>query len=314
VSEGFSKLHALSAVRDDRTLSKAERLVLVMLISHAKHDTGECFPSLDLLADECDMARSVVAAAVSSLRARGAASPVRVTVVRRARVEGRGRESNVYRLDLSPAGGLKSRDQSTAAGLRSGDLSPKIGRPKSEKGPDLSPAGGLEAGKEAGQEAGKRSAPTSGAGSFTLEAPTPKAKSTPRKRPQNGNRSGVPDPRVSLLWDHHHAEYERLRGVKPIFTESQRGAAGRAWKEMLAALDGAPAVGKDRAAEEGRQIITAALVEGFHVKPSAIVANMNNFRGTGRPRGRGLVDVQPGDVRPEVEAAARARGEALAGE
>jgi hypothetical protein len=299
VSEGFSKLQALSAVRDDRTLSKAEKLVLLMLISHA-NKSGECFPSFETLADECDMARSVVAKAVADLRARGAASPVQVTATRRYRAAGRGRDPNVYRLDLSPAGGLKSR--SSKSGGRTqvvGVLSPEIGRSTSEKGPVLSPAGGLEAGKEAVQEAGKRSAATSAAGSFALEAPNfQKTKRAPKKRPKAPN-----DEAHRQVVESYFEAFRAQHGRDPIFA----GAEGKAVLRLLEKLKG-------DAPEACRRIGVAfrnyrqATVTIFD-----IAKRPDSFTSDDPPR-RGAAAVQLGDLPPELEAAARARGEALAGE
>jgi hypothetical protein len=225
---GFSKLHALSAIRDDRTLSKAERLVLVMLISHASK-TGECFPSIDLLADETAMARCVVADALTSLRSRGAASPVSLAVEHRASAKGRGRVSNLYRLHLSPPGRLKSaRSKSAEQTQVPKDLSLEIERPKSGKGPDLSLADRLEAGHEAGHEAGKGSAATSVAGSFALEAPTPRAKKKPSKpAPNGGDHQAV----TKCYFDEWQAKHE---GAAPVF----RAREGKAVSDLLAALNG----------------------------------------------------------------------------
>ena len=47
----FSKLEALTAVRGDRTLDAKQRLVLVMLISHADAQ-GQCYPAMTTLAAE----------------------------------------------------------------------------------------------------------------------------------------------------------------------------------------------------------------------------------------------------------------------
>jgi hypothetical protein len=232
----FSKLQALSAVRDNRTLSKAEKLVLVMLISHASN-VGECFPSLDLIAEECDMARSVVAAAVSTLRARGASSPVRVHATRRYRATGRGREPNVYTLELSPAGGPSKPRPKSGGRTQVGDvLSPEIARSKSEKVPVLSPAGGLEAGNEAVQEAGKGSAATSAAGTFTLEAPTSKAaKRAPAKKRSKAAKPASNGEAHKQVVDCYFAEWQAKYGGKsPIF----RSREGKAVHDLLEVLNG----------------------------------------------------------------------------
>ena len=183
------------------------------------------------------MARSVVAAAVSSLRVRGSASPVQVVVVRRCRVAGRGRESNVYRLDLSPTGGLKSASpKSNGRTQVPDDLSPKIERPESEKRPDLSPAGGLEAGNEAVQEAGKGSAATSAAGTFTLEAPTSKAvKRATARKPSKAGKSATNGEAHKQVVDCYFAEWQaKHEGKNPVF----RSREGKAVQDLLEALNG----------------------------------------------------------------------------
>jgi hypothetical protein len=300
VTEGFSKLQALSAVRDDRTLTKAEKLVLVMLISHASK-SGECFPSFDLLAKECDMARSVVAQALADLRARGVASPVRVHVTRRYRAAGRGRDPNVYRLELSPAGGLKSRPSKSGGRTQVGDvLSPEIDRSKSEKGPVLSPAGGLEAVHEAVHEAGKGSAATSAAGSFALEAPQGKA---PKKRSSRSKPRSPQGPAHQQVTKAYFEAFRAQHGRDPIFAGAEGSAVSRLLKKLEGKGDAPEACRRIGVAFRNYRKATVTILD--------IARAPDSFASDDAPR-RNAVAVQRGGLNPDLLEAARARGEALA--
>lgn len=250
----FSKLEALTVVRDDRSLSKAEKLVLVMLISRASTKAtrradrvvppGSSWPSLETLAEDCGMARSIVAAAIKTLPKK-AGGRLTLTVEHWGRADGSGgRSSNLYRLTLNPESGLKSSAvKSNSQTQPQGDLSPKAREVESEKPWGLSPPGGLEAGKEAG----KRS----------------------RKASKRTASQAAADPQVPQLWAHYHAEHERLRQVAPVFAPSQRGAVGKAWKEMLQVVS----------LDEAKAVVSRALNEGFHVQPTAILQSLNRYRG-----------------------------------
>lgn len=296
----LSKLTALDAIRDDRHLTSAERLVLLMLIAHVKPSDGTCFPSLELLAKETGLSRSTVAAALGSLRAR-TDSPVAVTVVHRGRgTQGGGRASNVYQLSLRPITGPKSNPveseeqtqptftlsppdgpkplpvESDGATQPVGHLSPTDGGLESKRGGELSPP----AGHEAGQEAGHLNRSGSSKRSPKTDQP--------------------PNPNGPKLWEHYHAEHKRLRGVEPKFTGRQRGGVGRAWKDMLEVLD----------FDEAKLVVTRALEAGYHVQPTAIVANLNRYRGNQAIGGRG-VQVQRGANEAEANSWGRAKGYAL---
>jgi hypothetical protein len=59
---------------------------------------------------------------------------------------------------------------------------------------------------------------------------------------------------------------------------------GNAWKQILTA---------GVSLDEAKQVVTRALSEGFHVQPTAILANLNRYRGTQRGNVRRL-EVQRG--------------------
>ncbi len=153
----FSKLQALTVVRDARDLSKTEKLVLTMLISRTDVE-GTCFPSLGTVAEDCDLARSVVAAVVSALAKRATGKLV-LSIQHRGRADGSGgRSSNLYRLTLNPSAGLKGAPvKSTERTQVQGELILKSEGVESEKGGGLSPPTGQEAGKEAGNRSRKGS-------------------------------------------------------------------------------------------------------------------------------------------------------------
>jgi hypothetical protein len=131
----------------------------------------------------------------------------------------------------------------------------------------LSPAAGLEALQEALQE----------------------ALHTPRKR--DAGEKTATDPRVKQLWDYYHAEHQRLRGVAPVFAPKQRGAVGNAFKQTLAVLS----------LEDAKAVVTRALREGFHIQPTAILANLNRYRGQQRGNVRKFEPQRgiAGGLRPE---------------
>ena len=257
----FSKLQALSAVRDARDLSKTEKLVLTMLISRADGN-GSSFPSLETLGEDCDLARSVVAAVIAALAKRTTGQLV-LTIQHRGRADGSGgRSSNLYRLTLRPSAGRNPTPLKSAAQTQvQGELSLKTEGVKSETTGGLSPPAGLEA----VQEAVHRSRKGSSKRSAVAKADT--------------------DPRVAQLWSHYHAEHERLRGVAPVFAPKQRGAVGNAWKQILAA---------GISLEEAKQIVTEAVGAGYHVQPTAILANLNRYRGNQPARGPRKLQVQRG--------------------
>lgn len=96
----FSKLQALSAIRDDRTLDAKERLVLLMLVTHTDK-AGQCYPSARVLAAETGLSERSVASALTSLRSRGDATPVRVQSQARGKPRpGGGRPPNLYQLTV----------------------------------------------------------------------------------------------------------------------------------------------------------------------------------------------------------------------
>jgi hypothetical protein len=291
----FNPLKALNALRDARSYSKAEKLVLVMVVSHTDR-YGTSYPSLDTLAVECAMARSVVATAVANLLKR-TDGPVQITASHQGRRDGSGgRGPNRYQLRLSPAGGRKV--AAVESGGRTevdGDLSPKSGGVESEKR-------GLESDRRTGrypeeeiQRKGTRDLARS------KSAPTPAPAVLKLTNPKPAKAKAPADPNVTVLRDWHRSEHLRLRGAEPKYTSSQHAAAGKAWKDLLSV----------RTVVEGKQIITAGLTEGFAVDPWLIVKQQNKLATGNAGTGRGRY--QPQAITPELSGLGRAAGAGLLG-
>jgi hypothetical protein len=284
----FPRLVALSAVRDSRGLSKAEKLILFTLISHAGSD-GTCFPSYETLAEECDMGRGRVAEAIGTLLAR-TDGPIKLVRAHRARTDGSGgRSSNMYRLQLSPAGGRNPGVVESAEGTQPGEglsleiegvESPNAGGVESRPGTGSSP---MKLSNEAHQDLATDKPSQTSAPEFALEAPKQEAKRG-KRRPKESE----PNPDVNVLREHHRSEHLRVLGVEPVYTSGQHARAGKAWKELLSV----------RAVDVAKTIITAALEDRFAVDPWTIVTQQNKFA-SGKPRARGR-GYQPQDGSAEL--------------
>jgi hypothetical protein len=261
----FPRLEALSLIRDDRELDKFAKLVAFMLVSHV-NAAGICWPSVDTLAEETGLGRTAVNDALAALVARGPNAPFAVVRQRRGREDGaRGRSSNLYllKVHLMPPRVLKL-DLTPPCEDKSEHLKPQRALFETAEPPYLSSPGGQEVLQEVQQE---------------VLQPSKRSKSQPK----------TTDPRVKALWAHYHTEHERLRAVPPVFTAQQRGGVGKAWQSMLEVIP----------LDEARAVVTRALTDGYHVSPTAIVANLNRYRGKQPVRANGgRVPPQEGVVDP----------------
>lgn len=83
-------------------LKPATKIVLYWLADHHNGDTGDCFPSLNLLARECEMSRPTVVKHLNELEGKG-------LIVRTKRQRGNGSQtSTAYNLNLTPVKNLNS--------------------------------------------------------------------------------------------------------------------------------------------------------------------------------------------------------------
>jgi hypothetical protein len=267
-NERFRKLHALTAIRDDRKYTKAGKLVAVMLTSHADRG-GYCFPSLPLLAAETGLSRSVVAATLAELRSM-LDGPLLVVSARRGRADGSGgRTSNMYQLKLNPNAGRKSPPVESADQTQAvGDLSPEIG--------GLSPeTGGVESAGRTGSSTRsstrsrtKRSASTSDASSFALSVVTSKPKTRKAKASEETT------PGHQEITAHYFAEFRAKHGRDPIFGPAE----GKAVKDLATKLNG------DIAEAKRRISIAFASWRGATITIRAITANPDQFATAEAPR------------------------------
>lgn len=74
-----------------------DKLVLLMLANYASNERGDCYPSIDLLCEECGMTRNTIRTALASLEEAG------LIEVRQRSVEGVNL-SNVYRVRIDGVG------------------------------------------------------------------------------------------------------------------------------------------------------------------------------------------------------------------
>lgn len=285
----FSKLEALSAVRDDRTLDPKERLVLVMLVAHADAQ-GRCYPSLERLAMATGLARRSVAAALAALRARGKGSPLALETRARGKPpKGGGRPPNLYtlrvRFSAAPA-------PNNTPGL----VQPLHETPPSESGEFSANGEGVQCKIE--PEFSAPAALEAGQGSCTKKLVTPPRSRKPRAARTTAKLNASTDPRVRQLWDHWHAEQVRLRGCKPVFAASQQGRAGKSFKDILEATANL---------DQAKAAVTLALSKGYHVQPWQILSALNQYLGGSQPNGR-RVGVQRGVI-DEAEADRWGKGE-----
>jgi len=133
---------------------------------------------------------------------------------------------------------------------------------------------------------------------------SPRGQKSPReKAPRKPKAQADTDPRVQQLWKHHHEEHLRIREVPPAYSDTQRGAAGKAFKSILEAL---------KELEPSKAAITRALQAGYHVQPWAILKALNNYTSGAGPNGRRKHVVQTGNV-DEITARATKAGEELCG-
>jgi hypothetical protein len=267
-SARFSKLEALSAVRDDRTLEAKERLVLVMLVAHTDAH-GRCYPSLERLAESTGLARRSVVAALAALRTPGRALPVSIATNSRGKPpSGGGRPPNMYTLTVEFGARAASNSGASTGQQVPESPSPEDGEFRAN-GEGVSGKTCTEFRAPVALEAGHRSC-------------TEKLANTARSQKRGARKgrkrnSSTTDPNVRKLWDHWHAEYARLRDCKPAFAASQQGRAGKSFKDILEATGDL---------EHAKAVVTQALSKGFHVEPWQILGALNQYRGGSQPNGR----------------------------
>ncbi len=160
----FSKLDALSALRDDRKLGRFGKCVFAMLVTHAD-GAGYCFPGIDTLAAECDLGRTTVVAALDELERAGW-----LRRERRGRVGGAGgRTSNGYHLS-SPCG---QKSVESAPRSKVGGLSPPGGGVSTAPRGGFRPPGDQEAGQGSWSGEASPKAPASGGSVRVAKTPFP---------------------------------------------------------------------------------------------------------------------------------------------
>lgn len=316
----FSKLEALSAIRDDRRLDAKERIVLVMLLSHADRK-GQCYPSMPRLADETGLSLRSVASAIRSLRKRGVDSPVRVVAVPSSMVPYQGgRPPNLYTLSL---GTLVHHLHETTPGnhapvARKGGSQPEGGFVQKVGGVSCKTGGGfhapvaLEAGHEAGHEAvhtpSRPSAPVSSA-QFELVAeqkaepskPKRRAAKKPRapKKPKKAERvrTEAETKAHGRVVEFYFEAFEQKTKRRPVF----QGREGKSVWKLLDAIH--PRGSSERAVE----IIRNAMANEFGGTTCInVIANYPN-KYAAPPRTNGKVLVQGADTTREGILAIAAR-------
>ena len=197
------------------------------------------------------------------------ATPVRVIRKRRGTADGKGRSSDEWTLALVPVTALPTGSQLPLETTLTGSQLPVRVVEVGGSQPEVCDS-------STGSLTQLNRKPTSG----DLRSDRRRDRRRSSKRSKSDPET---DSRVPKLWAHYHAEHERLRGIAPVFTGQQRGAVGKAWKSMLSVVS----------LEEANALVTRALTDGFHVQPTAIMANMNRYRGRQPTRGR-QVEVQRG--------------------
>ncbi|MCA9594089.1 MAG: helix-turn-helix domain-containing protein [Myxococcales bacterium] len=238
----FSKLEALTAVRGDRTLDAKQRLVLVMLISHADAQ-GQCYPAMTTLAAETGLSRRSVVAALADLRQRGAATPVSVTVTAKGTApKGGGRPPNLYSLRVengaarAPNSGPSNAQYAHQTDAQDGEeFCANADGVMRKNRHEFSAPVALEAGHEAVQEAGHYSARQSARASQPSlpvigESPksakvAAKTKRKPRKPKGKGKPERTAEDRADYqrIVEAYFRAFERKTGRKPAAFGAREG-------------------------------------------------------------------------------------------